>query len=169
MTKQKEKIAPKNYFAYVSLILITVFLTIYISNIYKGNQLEKQSISVLNETISKLELDEVETYLVENKDIVIYITNSADEDVAISSKKLLTIINTYNLETKIVYINIASVLNYKEKLNDLFPSSEVPNILIYKESTLVSSLSGKEGYTTTSLISYFAKEGIIETEGENIE
>jgi len=166
MTRETDPIAPKNYFAYISLVLITVFLTLYLSNAYNIKKNAEESVSVLDGTIQKLEVDELESFLIENKDAVIFVTDSTNENIELESLKFLNVINTYNLESGIVYVNVEGNSDYEKELKEILPSEDIPNLYIYEENEFTSSLSGADGYSSAIIISFLGSEGIIEVEEE---
>ena len=163
MVKSNKPIARKNYFAFISLVAITIFSVISITGWYKNYKYEENRVSILDGVISELVFEEFDTYLIDNKDAVIYITKSGDEKNRGFSERLDKVVTEYNLETKIVYINVEELEGYEEKIEEKFTNSVIPTVLVFKDNELVASMDIKaKNYSKDMLIAFLMEQGVIE-------
>ena len=109
------KIPRKNYYIVVLLIVITVLITLFLSNLYKNRS---RDFSLIYNYSNKITSDELDEYLLEMSDIIIYVADKYDNSNTKFEEKFKNKIDSLNLKDKLIYID-KSELNKKslEKLN----------------------------------------------------
>lgn len=109
------KIPRKNYYIVVLLIVITVLITLFLSNLYKNRS---RDFSLIYNYSNKITSDELDEYLLEMSDIIIYVADKYDNSNKKFEEKFKNKIDSLNLKDKLIYID-KSELNKKslEKLN----------------------------------------------------
>ena len=152
-TKVEEEriIKPKNYIMVGSLFLITVFIVMllrfwYIS--YKNYQL---TIPILKDKITEVTVTELDTFLAENPDPIVYIEVSEDENSREVAKELLEVVKKRNLTERVVYINLSSVenkdaflANFTAKYMKEGKLEYYPAIVIFAEGKVLTYVSKTE-------------------------
>ena len=127
----------KNYFIFGCISVITIILILYAGSWYKAtNEYNKRPSPVL-EVINTIQLDELDSYLLENPFALIYMSNY-DESLYTYEEELSDIITKYDLYQDIVYISLNKV-NTK-KLRKYY------NTQNYSENNLVIFEKGKIKY-----------------------
>lgn len=124
----KEK--TKNYILYVAGCLLTLFILFIALKINDNRKYSMSSISNVNSYLSEIKYDEISTYLIENPNKIIYVSNSSNKESSDFEKKLIPIIKKYNLEDEIIYININN-----QNIADLYYQN-APELIFYKNGAV---------------------------------
>ena len=105
--------------------------------------------------LSEIKYDDLKEALVEIPDLVIYISNSGDEESRKYEKIFSKVIKKYNLENQIIFINI----NNLSIDNPLF--SKAPVLLFYKNSEVSDVVDCTLFKNQKSIVKALKERGII--------
>ena len=97
-----KKIPKKNYIILVVLLAVTVFLTLFLSNLYKNK--EKLTTNFY-EYANKITPESFDEFMTENEDVIIYIGDKYDLTLEKSEKNLEQKIDELNLKHNLIYID----------------------------------------------------------------
>ena len=153
-----KKIPKKNYIILVLIILATLFLVFFIRDRYIS---KKEYNSKTNERIDfifEIKEDELESYLMENREVVIYMASSSDNNVVNFEYELKQYVKEEQLGKEVVYINLNNVSkDFFDKFKDKYFSVNLkasktdlikqPNMLIVENGKVVSIM-----YNTNKII-----------------
>ena len=150
------KIPKKNYFIFLGLVVVTIVLTLYLGKWYKTTTEYKNNISPLASSIKKITIDELDSYLLDNPDALVYITdNDKNYDY---EKELKKIIETYDLENYIVYLEINDS-DYQKITNYYYNSKlEINNLVIFDDNKIKYFVAHDESDLTSDNTIDFLKE-----------
>lgn len=166
MKKEKE-IPLKNYILLSIVLILTIVVVIYFflwKNTYEKSKLQ---IPILDDYLLVINYNELNNYLVENKDAIIYVSKLNDESIRLFENKFKNIINKNNLNNKILYLDLTEELkenNIVKEINKKYGKemTEVPTIVIIKDGKISSSYNIKENkYNIKLLEKYLEKEDVI--------
>lgn len=166
MKKEKE-IPLKNYILLSIVLILTIVVVIYFflwKNTYEKSKLQTP---ILDDYLLVINYNELNNYLVENKDAIIYVSKLNDESIRLFENKFKNIINKNNLNNKILYLDLTEELkenNIVKKINKKYGKemTEVPTIVIIKDGKISSSYNIKENkYNIKLLEKYLEKEDVI--------
>ena len=166
MKKEKE-IPLKNYILLSIVLILTIVVVIYFflwKNTYEKSKLQTP---ILDDYLLVINYNELNNYLVENKDAIIYVTKLNDESIRLFENKFKNIINKNNLNNKILYLDLTEELkenNIVKEINKKYGKemTEVPTIVIIKDGKISSSYNIKENkYNIKLLEKYLEKEDVI--------
>lgn len=120
--------------------LLILFIAIKINENKKNNDL---SVSLVQGYLEEVTYKDISTYVIEEPDAIIYVSNSSDNNSKKFEKKFIPLIKKYNLENKIIYININDTV-----INDLLYQN-APELIFYSGSVVndvidVSTLSNEK-------------------------
>ena len=155
---EMKKIPKKNYIILVLIILATLFLVFFIRDRYIS---KKEYNSMTNERIDfifEIKEDELESYLMENREVVIYMASSSDNNVVNFEYELKQYVKEEQLGKEVVYINLNNVSeDFFDKFKDKYFSVNLkasktelikqPNMLIVENGKVVSIM-----YNTNKII-----------------
>ncbi len=113
-------IPKKNYILLGLLAVVTVLAVIYMSKWYRASENYYLENSVMKELVGEVKELEFENYILENPDIVIYISKDQSKITKKFEKKLKKYILDENLKSHFIYVNgkdstESFLLNFKEK------------------------------------------------------
>lgn len=160
MKKEKE-IPFKNYIILAVILIFTILLVVYLFNwqsIYQKNKLQEP---ILDKYLMVINYNELDDYLVENKEAIVYVSVLNDEKIRMFENKFKNLIIKNDLNNKILYLNLTneSVEINKKYLSNL---SEVPTLIIFDEGKVVESYSIKDNnYDIKAFEKFLKKEEII--------
>ena len=166
MKKEKE-IPLKNYILLSIVLILTIVVVIYFflwKNTYEKSNLQTP---ILDDYLLVINYNELNNYLVENKDAIIYVSKLNDESIRLFENKFKNIINKNNLNNKILYLDLTEELkenNIVKEINKKYGKemTEVPTIVIIKDGKISSSYNIKENkYNIKLLEKYLEKEDVI--------
>ncbi len=160
MKKEKE-ISFKNYIILAVILIFTILLVVYLFNwqsIYQKNKLQEP---ILDKYLMVINYNELDDYLVENKEAIVYVSVLNDEKIRMFENKFKNLIIKNDLNNKVLYLNLTneSVEINKKYLSNL---SEVPTLIIFDEGKVVKSYSIKDNdYDIKAFEKFLKKEEII--------
>lgn len=166
MKKEKE-IPLKNYILLSIVLILTIVVVIYFflwKNTYEKSKLQTP---ILDDYLLVINYNELNNYLVENKDAIIYISKLNNENIRLFENKFKNIINKNNLNNKILYLDLTEELkenNIVKEINKKYGKemTEVPTIVIIKDGKISSFYNIKENkYNIKLLEKYLEKEDVI--------
>ena len=167
MKKEKE-IPLKNYILLSIVLILTIVVVIYFflwKNTYEKSKLQTPDDSKKYNFNNYY--NELNNYLVENKDAIIYVSKLNDESIRLFENKFKNIINKNNLNNKILYLDLTEELkenNIVKEINKKYGKemTEAPTIVIIKDGKISSSYNIKENkYNIKLLEKYLEKEDVI--------
>ena len=97
-----KKIPKKNYIILVVLLAVTVFLTLFLSNIYINKE---KLTSNFYQYANKITPESFDEFMTENEDVIIYIGDKYDLTLEKSEKNLEQKIDELNLKHNLIYID----------------------------------------------------------------
>ena len=120
--------------------LLILFTAIKINENKKNNDL---SVSLVHGYLEEVTYQDISTYVIEEPNAVIYVSNSSDDNSKKFEKIFMPLIKKYNLENKITYININNIV-----IDDLLYQN-APELIFYSNSVVndvidVSTLSNEK-------------------------
>ena len=150
--KNREKIIPvKNYIKLGLIIIAVVLLCFLFRSLYVGRINYELNIPVITETlIREINTDEVYNYIHENENAIIYMGVVSDKNCRNFEKEFNKVIKDRNLEDKITYLNITSVLSKESFINDFNKNYNTslqgyPSLVIFNEGKVKSIITAKIG------------------------
>lgn len=139
------KIPVKNYVVAVIIMIITILATFIAASIYLDS-VDVNNKEYLN-SLSEIKMDEVDNYIIEAHDIIIYVTDSKSTNKLVD-REFEKIINRYNLNQDVVYLNLneldESIYNafaLKYNINGTLNSN---SLLIFKDGMLAKIINLNE-------------------------
>lgn len=139
----------KNYILVFILLLAVVGLSLYACKWYETIREYNINKSVLTDTINKIELETLESYITDNSDFIMYISDSSVAEVKSFEKKLKKYIKNNSLNSEIIYLDIKdydktevlkSILSYASDPYSKLKKIPVPNMLVFENGKIVNIL-----------------------------
>lgn len=96
----------KNYIILLVLIIMTVFLTFLLSNIYTS---KNKLVSDFYEYSNKITVEEFDEYIIENSEVIIYISDKYDLTYKDFEKNFQKKLDNLALKNKLVFIDKSEI------------------------------------------------------------
>ena len=121
----KEK--TKNKILLIVICLFTIGLLYCALKINQKRLNEISDNSIVDKYLTEIKYEEIQTYIAEQPEAIIYVSNSSDEKSIDFEHEFKKVIKNYNLENEIIYINI-------NKMNLIDPFYQnAPQLIFYKD------------------------------------
>ena len=104
------KIPAKNYVLLVLLFVVTIAIVLFARNIYNSRS-AKQYVSVMNDFITEIKVDDLNGYTLENSPVVIYISDKTNVSLEETEKKYKELLTNYNLQNYLFHLY--KIMDYK--------------------------------------------------------
>lgn len=165
MTNKNNEIireVPKKNYLYLFLILLGSFLfLIYLYKWYETYNETKLNTSIMSDYLTVINYNELDNYIIENKDAVIYVSILGNEDITKFEKKFKNIISEYNLKNDILYLDISNE-NINSATKKLKVEEDFPYLVVYTNGVITDTYSINENkYSNSKVEKYLNRIGVI--------
>lgn len=164
--KEEKNIPFKNYIVLSIILLLTIIVVIYFYMWYGEFKMNKMNDPIMDEYLTVINYNELENYLIENNNVIIYASSLNDEKTRKFEKKLKTVINDYSFNNDILYLDLTEIKK-DEKLYNAFKEdynlSNLPCILFFYQEQVYDVYDINENdYDIELLVSYLKIRGVID-------
>lgn len=161
--KKEREIAFKNYIILALVLIITIIGVIYIFMWYSSKEKSKLELPILDDYIMPINYNELNDYIVENKDAVIYTSVLNDINIRLFENKFKNVIVKNNLNNSILYLDLTDeiknnnvLLNMEKKYGT---KVDIPSVMVFRDGVLTDVYNIKEdNYNIKKLEKYLEKE-----------
>lgn len=151
------EIPRKNYIYLGLLTIIVILICFLLMNAYNKNS-NKIYESVVKEVVSEIKYDDLENYLQENPDVVIYIYDNTKKVNSVLEKDIKELLTKYHVQQYFVYMEKSELLARDYDLN-----SNNPIFIAYKDGKVSEILSKKE-YKIKDIRNFLIRNEVIEND-----
>lgn len=164
--KKEREIAFKNYIILALVLIITIIGVIYIFMWYSSKEKSKLELPILDDYIMPINYNELNDYIVENKDAVIYTSVLNDVNIRLFENKFKNVIIKNNLNSSILYLNLTNEIkdtNVLLKMEKKYGTKiDIPSVMVFRDGVLTDVYNIKEdNYNIKKLEKYLEKEVVI--------
>lgn len=164
--KKEREIAFKNYIILALVLIITIIGVIYIFMWYSSKEKSQLELPILDDYIMPINYNELNDYIVENKDAVIYTSVLNDVNIRLFENKFKNVIVKNNLNSSILYLDLTNeikdnnvLLNMEKKYGT---KVDIPSVMVFRDGVLTDVYNIKEdNYNIKKLEKYLEKEVVI--------
>lgn len=132
---KKKDIPKKNYFILGIILIISCILVYYINAWYSLYQYEKRGNSPITTYMEIINYNEIENYIAENSDAIIYISKSNNLKIRKFEEDNEKLFKKLELNYNILYMDAKDV---NKDLKIKYNVNEYPTILFFKNKRLVN-------------------------------
>ena len=163
---KEDRVVPlKNYILLAVTLIISIVIVIYFYMWYGEFESNRVNTSVMDNYLSVINYNELDAYLVENKDAVLYVSALNNTDIRNFENRFKQIISKYSLNNKILYLNLTNEYKDNELYNDIknkYSILDMPCIIIFKDNQVDDVYSIKNrNYDIDLLVSYLKIKDVI--------
>ena len=145
MNKDELRIIPrKNYFILGVLIIVTLLLLYYFYMWIDAYNETKLNRPILDKYMEVINYNELNDYLIENPDTIIYVSVLEDKDIRVFEKKVKLLLKKHEINRDILYMDITNEFmskNLKEEMKNkyavgLFNITDVPLLIVFEDGVV---------------------------------
>ncbi len=164
------RIGIQNYIVVIVIFLLTIGVVWGLRNWYISYQKYQLTIPVLKGTLKEIAVNEIDNYITENDDAIIYFEVSNEEESRKVSKGLIDIVKEKNLTDRVVYLNLASLTDkdsFLKEFSSKYIEKEInyPSIVVFNDgkASLVATKTQNKKLRASDIAQLFDEH---EIEGE---
>ena len=156
-----KKIELKSILLYTLLVVVTMIVVFGLGNLYKNRTKFTKEKSVLNEIVSSIQYNELESYKMENPNFVLFVSN---DDAKKQEEILKDVIMKNGLQEEIIYLEYDHPKRIQQLKNKYVKTEfSIPNLLVFENGMYKSNFFEKESsFQEKSILKFLKEEGIIE-------
>lgn len=144
MKEELRAIPKKNYFILGVVLLLTVLAVYYFYMWNKAYNESKINEPVLDKYMTVINYNELEDYLIENPDTIIYTSILEDKDIRSFENRFKNYIRNDKLDHDVLYMDITSEIKSNNKKNDMMKKYsveyanilDIPNVMVFENGKL---------------------------------
>lgn len=141
LKKDKTKKIPVKNYIYLSIIVIaSIFIIFYLYRWYDTYRESKLNISIMNNYLSVINYNELDDYIIENKNAIIYVSKLGDEKINKFEKSFKNMVVENDLRNSMLYLDVTNdnIDIVKEKLQI---NTSLPCIVVYTNGKITDVYS----------------------------
>lgn len=165
-TKQEKlrDIPTKNYILLFVILLASVLFLIYAYTWYDAYNQNKLNTSIMNQYLTVINYNELDNYISENQDAVIYVSILGDEEISHFEKNFKNTIVNNNLRNSILYLDITNEdrvsATKKLKIDEKFPY-----LVVYTNGIITDTYSiANNNYSSKKVLKYLNRIGVTDND-----
>jgi len=163
--KDNKRVIPKKNYIYLLLIIILSLMVIYY--IYLWHKSYKESLlnsEILSEYLNVINYNEIDDYIVENKDAVIYVSILGDEEINKFEMNFRNTIRDNGLRNVLLYMNVN---DYDKSVIDNKFNTDIdyPYLVVYTGGKITDIYDiKKNNYKPNKIVKYLNRIGVLEND-----
>lgn len=166
------KIPTKNYIILGVVILVTILLLYYLYmwvDVYKESKI---NIPIMDKYMVVINYNELDNYIVENPNSIVYVSVLEDENIREFEKQLKNKYKDKEIENEVLYMNITEELKDKDikkemknkySLNSL-NMTDVPCVLVFNKGILTSIYSVSDNDYDVDKLAVYINNIVLESD-----
>lgn len=149
MKNELREIPKKNYILVGIISVVTIFALVYFTFWYKNNKKYYDTESILSGYLAEIQeegiIDNLTNYLIDNPNILLYMSFGNDSSTKEFENEFKDLINKHNIISEFIYIdlNLITDKNFVSDMKSTFFSDKLKNISLEKQSNLLLFENGK--------------------------
>lgn len=161
------KVPLKNYILLFVLVGVTVFLTYYCCDLYNERH-KKSYTSLISSFITEIKEDDIENYVLENPNVVLYISDKTDENLKEVENKMKSFLTEKNIYSYFVYVNVLKTeeekLNiFQENYNLELDFDKIPILVAFQDGELKEMYNIQE-WNSNELTDFLTRNEVIDSD-----
>jgi len=161
MNKEKIRTIPKkNYFVLGVVIILSLLIIYYLYMWYEAYLDNKLNIPILDKYMEVINYNELDNYLLENANAIVYVSMLENEEIRDFEKKFKILFKTHALDRDILYMDITNEISNINlgNGNSYFSSSIIKNmpiIMVFDNGELMNVYDIKENNYNIDLVKIY--------------
>ena len=163
--KEEKNIPFKNYIFLAIILIVSVIIVIYFYMWHSELYANEMNTPIMDEYLNVINYNELDTYLVENKEVIIYVSVLEDDRIRNFEKNFIRVVEEYSLNNKILYLYLTKQYKNDKLYNSIvnkYNLLDMPCILVFSDGIVRDVYSIEDrNYDINLLVSYLKIKGVI--------
>lgn len=138
---KKRKIAAKNYFILIGILVLSVALILFARQVYKDYRAYELKTPILSGHVAEINILEIDNYIRDKADVILYFGVSDDKNSREIEKRLLKLIQNEKLDEEVIYLNLTNetdIENFINKFNKKYVKAEKNKVINYPAVVVIA-------------------------------
>ena len=151
LKEEPENKKVRNYIITILLFIACFGMILYLRELYKVNEAEQKKIPVIQGYISEIYTDDLEHYIMDNPNGVIYMCIANDENCRVFEREFKKLLKSDEYNDNLVYLNLMDVDQdeFLEEFNSKFIykvklSKDYPAFVLFEDGKVKAILQEKD-------------------------
>ncbi len=145
----------KKKILFIILCFFTLLILFIVLRLNSNRKIDMLSNSVIKGYLSEIKYEEIQNYVKEQPNTVIYVSNSSENNSINFEKSLKEVVKKYNLENEIIYINI----NETTIIDPIYQNA--PLLVFYKNGEITDMVDCNTLKKKIDIINIFKERSVI--------
>lgn len=163
MKEELRNIPKKNYVILGIVILVSLLIVYYLYMWFTAYTATKEGEAILDKYMTVINYNELDNYLVENPDGIIYVGILNDEEISKFERKFKNSIKNSKINKEVLYLNITDEISNVNKVKGMKERytvnyadiTNVPNIMVFENGEIKTIYSIKDnGYDVDKAVKF---------------
>ena len=172
-TDELRKIPLKNYIILGVIIVVTLFILNYFYMWVDAYKESKINMPIMDRYMTVINYNELDNYVVENPNTIVYVSVLEDEKIREFEKKLKSKYKSNEIDKEVLYMNITDDLKDKNIKNQMVSKysvnslniTKVPCVLVFEDSMLKSIYSVSDNGYDVDRFTIYLNNVLLESDG----
>ncbi len=157
--KKEKQIPLKNYIILLLIILVSILILFYMYRWYETYKQTKSNISIMNDYLTVINYNELDDYIIENKNAIIYVSALGNEQTTKFESSFKNIVLDNGLNKSMLYLDITNE-DQEALFSKLKIDKNLPYIIVYTDGKITATYSiSKNNYNPKKVIKYLNRIG----------
>ena len=139
----------------IAICLVTLMVLFIALKLNENMKQELLSTSGMKNYLTEIKYEEIDTHVVLQKNVIIYLCNSSDDSLYTIKKEFKTVKKKYNLENEIIYINI----NDSVIVDPIYQNA--PELVFYKDGQISDMIDCTTLKSSDEIINVLKERSVI--------
>lgn len=147
------EVPKKNYAITFFIVFATVVVTLVVANSYRS-QIKKTSL--MYDYLSEIKINDLDSYLLENPSVVIYIADKYDLEKEEQEIKFKNEINEFNVYNYFIYLDVndiddSFIKNFSKEYNFDMDINNLPLLVVINDGKVIDSFNNLNDINITNI------------------
>lgn len=170
MKKEELRVIPIKNYIILGIVLLVSFLILYYLYLWFDNYNEsKLNVPILDKYMDIINYNELNDYLVENPDSIIYVSVLENSDIRAFEKKLKTAFKKHEITNEMLYMNVTDDINRINSNDYMYGENsilDVPLVMVFDNGVLKSIYSIRNNDYDIQLFVEYINNVVFSSDGE---
>ena len=141
-SEELRKIPKRNYFILAAVIVVTIFLLCYFYMWYDAYKEKKLNMRILDSYLEIINYNELDDYIVENPNSVIYVSVLENTDIREFEKQLKKMLKSNEIKRDMLYMDITDEIKDISAIQKYgINKDNIPLVLVFSDGNVVDTYS----------------------------
>lgn len=162
----ERNVSLKNYIILAVILIISIVLVTYFYMWYNEFELSKNHSPIMNKYFTVINYNELEEYLIENENVILYVSVLDDKTTRIFENNLNNVLDDYFFNNDVLYMDLTNLKdnnNLYQSIISRYDLVNLPCLVIFNNGNIIDTYNiALKNYDVEFFVSYLRIKGVID-------